>query len=191
MCLRRAVNLIDGRAFDNYEENHAFNDIYEGLLKELQAAGKQGEYYTPRALTNWITERVAPRLGETVADFASGTGGFAVSALEYIREHIGIKRAEEEDIIQENILCIEKKQLPYILCTTNLLLHGIADQTLKKRYNTTGELSPVVYRSDLTQKKTGDGIYLPSPRTICYIIFRTITSGAPSNPSGPSINASE
>lgn len=127
VCLRKAVNLINGIDFSNYQESHAFNDIYEGLLKELQAAGKQGEYYTPRALTNWITDRVAPKMGEKVADFAAGTGGFAVSALEYIRVHIEVKRAEDEDIIQENIMCVEKKQLPYMLCTTNLLLHGIAD----------------------------------------------------------------
>lgn len=66
-------------------------------------------------------------MGEKMADFAAGTGGFAVSALEYIRAHIEVKRAEDEDKMQENIMCVEKKQLPYMLCTTNLLLHGIAD----------------------------------------------------------------
>ena len=127
VCLRKAVNLINGIDFDNYDESHAFNDIYEGLLKYLQAAGKQGEYYTPRALTTWITKMVNPKLGETVADFACGTGGFAVSAIEHIRENIEVPSIKDEEILEDTILCVEKKQLPYMLCTTNLLLHGIAD----------------------------------------------------------------
>ncbi|WP_332236858.1 HsdM family class I SAM-dependent methyltransferase [Sporolactobacillus sp. KGMB 08714] len=125
VCLRRAVNLIDEIDFEDYGERHAFNDIYETLLRELQSAGKQGEYYTPRALTAFITSKVAPKLGERIADFACGTGGFLVDAIKYLR--LQVKTTEDNAILQNSIIGIEKKQLPYMLCTTNLLLNDISD----------------------------------------------------------------
>lgn len=123
VCLRRVINLINEVKLDDYEESHAFNTIYEELLKKLQTAGKQGEYYTPRALTTFITNKVNPQLGETIADFACGTGGFLVDTINHLKEQV--KSTRDEEILQNSILGIEKKQLPYMLCTTNLLLNGV------------------------------------------------------------------
>lgn len=123
VCLRRVINLINEVKLDDYEESHAFNTIYEELLKKLQTAGKQGEYYTPRALTTFITNQVNPRLGETIADFACGTGGFLVDTINHLKGQV--KSTADDEIFQNSIVGVEKKQLPYMLCTTNLLLNGI------------------------------------------------------------------
>lgn len=123
VCIRKAVNLLDGIEFDNQEELHSFNTIYETLLRGLQSAGRSGEFYTPRALTQLITDHVNPRLGEKVADFACGTGGFLIDAVEHLRKQI--TRAEDAAKIEKNVIGVEKKKFPYMLCTTNMLLHNV------------------------------------------------------------------
>lgn len=123
VCIRKAVNLLDGIEFDNQEELHSFNIIYETLLRGLQSAGRSGEFYTPRALTQLITDLVNPRLGEKVADFACGTGGFLIDAVEHLRKQI--TRAGDAAKIEKNVIGVEKKQFPYMLCTTNMLLHNV------------------------------------------------------------------
>ena len=97
--------------------------IYEKLLKDLQSAGNAGEFYTPRAVTQFIVEQVNPRLGETILDPACGTGGFLVCAIEHLRKQA--KTEADERTIQDCFAGIEKKHLPHVLCMTNLLLHGI------------------------------------------------------------------
>lgn len=123
VCIRKAVDLLDGIDFDDQRERHAFNEIYETLLRGLQSAGRSGEFYTPRALTQLITEKVNPQLGKITADFACGTGGFLTDAVEHLRKQI--KRAEDAATIEKTVLGVEKKQLPYMLCTTNMLLHDV------------------------------------------------------------------
>lgn len=123
VCIRKAVNLLDDIAFDNQEEHHSFNMIYETLLRGLQSAGRSGEFYTPRALTQLITEKVNPRLGEVVADFACGTGGFLIDAVEHLRKQS--TKAEDAATIEKTVFGVEKKQFPYMLCTTNMLLHDV------------------------------------------------------------------
>src|SRR5258705_1370215 len=100
-----------------------FGDIYEKLLKDLQSAGNAGEFYTPRAVTQFIVEQINPRLGESILDPACGTGGFLVCAIEHLRKQA--KSEEDERTIQDCFSGIEKKHLPHVLCMTNLLLHGI------------------------------------------------------------------
>jgi type I restriction enzyme M protein len=100
-----------------------FGDIYEKILKDLQSAGNAGEFYTPRAVTQFIVEQVNPQLGEHILDPACGTGGFLTSTIEHLRKQA--KTEADEHTIQDCFSCIEKKHLPYILCMTNLLLHGI------------------------------------------------------------------
>jgi type I restriction enzyme M protein len=100
-----------------------FGDIYEKLLKDLQSAGNAGEFYTPRAVTQFIVEQVNPRLGETILDPACGTGGFLVCAIEHLRKQA--KTETDERTIQDCFAGIEKKHLPHVLCMTNLILHGI------------------------------------------------------------------
>ena len=123
VCIRKAVNLLDEIDFDNQEEHHSFNVIYETLLRGLQSAGRSGEFYTPRALTQLITEKVNPRLGEIVADFACGTGGFLIDAVEHLRKQS--TKAEDAATIEKTVFGVEKKQFPYMLCTTNMLLHDV------------------------------------------------------------------
>lgn len=123
VLLRQVINVIDSIDFGDYEESHAFGDIYESILKELQSAGSSGEFYTPRAVTDFMTKMIKPEIGEKMADFACGTGGFLTS---WIKElELKIKTTEDRELFDNSICGIEKKQFPYMLCITNMLLHGI------------------------------------------------------------------
>ena len=123
VLLRQVINVIDELDFSDYEESHAFGEIYETILKELQSAGSAGEFYTPRAVTDFMAQVIKPQIGETMADFACGTGGFIVSWLKEL--HKQVKTTEDEEAYSNSIYGIEKKQFPYMLCVTNLLLHGL------------------------------------------------------------------
>lgn len=123
VLLRQVINVIDEVEFTEYEERHAFNDIYETILKDLQSQRSSGEFYTPRAVTEFIVNMVKPQLGQKVADFACGTGGFLVSALKYMEAQI--KTVEDRKVYDSSVFGIEKKALPHLLCITNLLLHDI------------------------------------------------------------------
>ena len=121
--MRQVINKINGIDFNASDDRHMFGDIYEKLLKDLQSAGNAGEFYTPRAVTQFIVEQVNPRLGETILDPACGTGGFLTCAIEHLRQQA--KTTDDERIIQDCFSGIEKKHLPHVLCMTNLMLHGI------------------------------------------------------------------
>lgn len=123
VLLRQVINVIDELDFSDYEESHAFGEIYETILKELQSAGSAGEFYTPRAVTDFMAQIIRPQIGETMADFACGTGGFIVSWLKELKKQVKI--TEDEEAYSNSIYGIEKKQFPYMLCVTNLLLHGL------------------------------------------------------------------
>lgn len=122
--IRQVVNKLNEIDFNSSKDRHLFGDIYEKLLKDLQSAGNAGEFYTPRAITQFMVEMVAPRLDEKKLDPASGTGGFLASMLDFIRRD-QVKNVEDEAILQQSIHRIEKKPLPHLLCTTNMILHGI------------------------------------------------------------------
>lgn len=121
--MRQVINKINGIDFNASGDRHLFGDIYEKLLRDLQSAGNAGEFYTPRAVTQFIVDQVNPRLGEQILDPACGTGGFLVNAIEHLRKQA--KTDEDLQTIQTSFAGIEKKHLPHILCMTNLLLHGI------------------------------------------------------------------
>lgn len=131
VLLRQVINAVDEIDFTEYEERHAFNDIYETILKDLQSAGKSGEFYTPRAVTDFIAEVLKLQIGEKIADFACGTGGFLTSALRILEKQI--KTREDRDLVQKNIYGIEKKSLPHLLCMTNLLLHDIDEPNIEHK----------------------------------------------------------
>ena len=123
VLLRQVLNVIDELDLSDYEESHAFGEIYESILKELQSAGSSGEFYTPRAVTDFMAKMIKPQIGEKCADFACGTGGFLTSWL----KELGELKDSADDIekINNSVYGIEKKQFPYMLCVTNLLLHDI------------------------------------------------------------------
>ena len=121
--MRQVVNKINGIDFNASDDRHMFGDIYEKILKDLQSAGNAGEFYTPRAVTQFIVDQVNPRLGETILDPACGTGGFLTCVIEHLRAQA--RTDKDERTIQESFSGIEKKHLPHVLCMTNLLLHGI------------------------------------------------------------------
>lgn len=123
--IRQVVNKINEINFNHQDDLHHFNEIYEHLLKELQSAGNAGEYYTPRALTTFIVDMLAPKLGETILDPACGTGGFLVNAIEHIRKSGSIKTKKDEATLQSKIRGVELKPLPHLLAITNLILHGV------------------------------------------------------------------
>ncbi len=121
--LRQVINKLNAIDFNRQAERHQFNDIYEKILKDLQSAGNAGEFYTPRAVTQFMVDMVNPRLGERVLDPACGTGGFLVCAIEHLRRQV--KNADDQATLQRSIGGFEKKQLPHMLCVTNLMLHDI------------------------------------------------------------------
>ena len=121
--LRQVIDIIDEIEFDDVKESHAFGDIYEDLLKELQSAGSSGEFYTPRAVTDFMAMMVNPKIGEKMADFACGTGGFITSWLKQLSMQVTDTGAKKE--LDDSIYGIEKKPFPYLLCVTNMLLHDI------------------------------------------------------------------
>lgn len=129
VLLRQVINIIDEIDFTEYEERHAFGSIYESFLKDLQSAGNSGEFYTPRAVTDFMVKVTKPKLGERIADFACGTGGFLVSALNELKEQ-SEKTNENKEIYNNSVYGVEKKALPHILCVTNMLLHDIDNPTI-------------------------------------------------------------
>lgn len=122
--IRQVVNKLNEIDFNASEDRHMFGDIYEGLLRDLQSAGNYGEFYTPRAVTEIMTEIINPRLGEKVLDPACGTGGFLTSAIENIRKQ-DVHSVEDMKVLEETICGQELKPLPFMLCVTNLILHDI------------------------------------------------------------------
>lgn len=123
VLLRQVINIIDELDLNDNDEIHAFGSIYEDILKELQSAGSSGEFYTPRAVTDFMAKMIKPQIGETVADFACGTGGFLTSWLNELKPQI--KNVKDQEKYDNSIYGVEKKQFPCILCVTNMLLHGI------------------------------------------------------------------
>lgn len=133
--LRQVINKICEIDFNNTADKHTFGSIYEQILKDLQSAGNAGEFYTPRAVTRFIVNRVDPKLEETVLDPACGTGGFLSCTIEHKRAHYVSSPADEE-ILQASIQGVEKKALPHMLCVTNMILHGIDTPTSIRHGNT-------------------------------------------------------
>jgi type I restriction enzyme M protein len=122
--LRQVINKINEIDFNKSEDRHVFGDIYEQILKDLQSAGNAGEYYTPRAVTQFMVDMVDPKLGEKVLDPACGTGGFLICTIENVRKEY-VKKPADEKRLEASINGVEKKPMPHLLCVTNMLLHDI------------------------------------------------------------------
>lgn len=134
--IRQVVNKIEESIdFNKSQDRHLFGDMYEQILKDLQSAGNAGEYYTPRAVTEFMVRMVDPKLGESILDPACGTGGFLTCAYEHIK-HKEVETVDDDALLQANIHGVEKKPLPHLLCTTNMILHGIEVPTNIRHDNT-------------------------------------------------------
>jgi len=174
--MRQVINKISEINFNNTEDRHTFGSIYEQLLKDLQSAGNAGEFYTPRAVTQFIINRVDPQLAEAVLDPACGTGGFLACTIDHKRQKY-VKSAKDEETLISSIHGVEKKALPHMLCTTNMILHGIDtptnirhDNTLSRPYKDYGEKDrvPVIVTNPPFGGMEEDGIENNFPAT-----FRT------------------
>lgn len=155
VLLRQLINLVDEIDFGDYEESHAFGEIYESILRELQSAGSAGEFYTPRAVTEFMAKMIEPKIGEQMADFACGTGGFLTSWLQELKPQI--KTTADQEAFSNSIYGIEKKQFPYMLCVTNMLLHGL---DVPKIYHDNSLLKDVL---DYTEDDRVDVILMNPP----------------------------
>ena len=133
--LRQVVNKINEIDFNNLAEKQHFGDVYEQILSDLQSAGNAGEYYTPRAVTAFMADRIDPKPGEIILDPACGTGGFLTCALRHMRDKY-IKTPRDEELMQRSLRAVEKKPLPHMLCMTNMLLHNIEDPSFVRHDNT-------------------------------------------------------
>jgi len=127
---RQVINEINKINFSDSDASHVFNDIYENILKELQSAGSSGEYYTPRAVTQFMVDVINPKIGESVLDPACGTGGFLTCSIANLKPYLADPTKRE--LLQRSIIGIEKKPLPHLLCTTNLMLQGFDIPTIKR-----------------------------------------------------------
>jgi len=133
--LRQVINTIASDVdFNSSTDRHLFNDIYEKILADLQSAGNAGEYYTPRAVTQFMVDIINPKLGEKVLDPACGTGGFLTNTIEHLKPQF--KTAEDRKTLQDTLNGVEKKPLPHMLAMTNVMLHGIDVPTNIRHDNT-------------------------------------------------------
>ena len=133
--MRQVINKLNEIDFNRASDRHEFGEVYEKLLSDLQNAGNAGEFYTPRAVTQFMVDQVDPKLGETILDPACGTGGFLVCSIEHIRKKY-VKDADDEATLQSCIHGVEKKPLPHLLCVTNMLFHGIGVPSQIRHDNT-------------------------------------------------------
>jgi type I restriction enzyme M protein len=133
--MRQVINKVNEIDFNKARDRHLFGEIYEKILKDLQSAGNAGEFYTPRAVTQFMVDMTDPKLGERILDPACGTGGFLTGAIDHIRNNY-VKTTAQEKKLQKSISGTDKKQLPYMLCITNMLLHEIDEPTFIKHDNT-------------------------------------------------------
>lgn len=133
--MRQVLNKINSVDFNDLADRRHFGEIYEQLLNDLQSAGNAGEYYTPRALTAFMVDRIDPKPGETLFDPSCGTGGFLTCAIRHMRDRY-VKKPEDELALQHGLRAVEKKPLPHMLCVTNMLLHGIEDPGFVRHDNT-------------------------------------------------------
>jgi type I restriction enzyme M protein len=150
--IRQVINKLNEIDFNSSDDRHLFGDIYETILKELQSAGNSGEFYTPRAITQFITQMVNPKLGEIVFDPACGTGGFLTNAIEHIRAN-EVHNIEDRITLQKTIKGSELKPLPHMLALTNLILHDI-------------EVPNIVYDDALSRELTS---ITPKDRVDCIL----------------------
>lgn len=138
---RQAINKLNEVDFNSSKEHHVFNLIYEEILQGLAAKKDTGEFYTPRAVTQFLVDMVNPKLGERISDPACGTGGFLVCAIEHLKRQE--KSIEDRKLLQETILGSELKPLPYMLGVVNLITHDIEIPLIENGDSLSRELTSI------------------------------------------------
>jgi len=136
-AMRSLINYLHANIeYDNSDQRDTFGEMYESFLHDLQGAGDAGEFYTPRAMTNFAIEMLDPQLGESILDPATGTGGFLCSAIRHVKtNYVTHGSTEDNEVLMQSINGVEKKALPNVLCMTNLIHHGVDDPGRIKRGN--------------------------------------------------------
>lgn len=122
--LRQLIDLVNELNYHDAKQRHLFGQMYEEMLRIMQSSKETGEYYTPRAVTKFIVEQLNPQLGEKFGDFACGTGGFLTAAIDHLQAQ-GVETKKQVEQLQNAIVGCELKAIPYLLCATNMLVHGI------------------------------------------------------------------
>lgn len=128
VLLRKVINAIDELEIKTYEDEKEFSLMYENFLKDLQSAKDSGEFYTPRAVTDFVIKMLDPKIGEKIADLACGTGGFLTSAYHYLQTQV--KTTQDKEMLSQSFYGCEKKALPFILCATGFLINGLSNPNL-------------------------------------------------------------
>jgi len=124
--LREVLNIVDGMRFRSQEEKHELSALYEGKIKNMGNAGRNGgEYYTPRPLIKTIVKVVGPKIGDTIYDGAVGSAGFLVEAFDYLKASRELSTKDVEILQKRTFFGKEKKSLAYIIGIMNMILHGI------------------------------------------------------------------
>ncbi len=125
-ALREIINIIDTIPFDNNKDKHELSSLYEDRIKNMGNTGRNGgEYYTPRPLIRTIIKTVQPKIGKTIYDGAVGSAGFLIEAYEYLKNNNKLSTTQFEILQKRTLYGKEKKPLPYIIATMNMILHGI------------------------------------------------------------------
>jgi type I restriction enzyme M protein len=137
--LREVLDLVDTLKFQTSENLHEMSFLYETKIKNMGNAGRNGgEYYTPRPLIKAIVEVVQPRIGQTIYDGAAGSAGFLCEAFAFLLQSRKLTAQDIETLQTSTLFGKEKKSLPYVMGTMNMILHGI-DAPNILHTNTLGE----------------------------------------------------
>lgn len=126
--LKRVITMIGSENWVSMASD-VKGAIYEELLKEYAEDTKSGagQYFTPRALINVMVKCLKPLPNKTICDPACGTGGFLLSAYDFISNNYSLDVQSKKFLKNETISGVELVQETYRLCLMNLFLHGIGD----------------------------------------------------------------
>lgn len=125
--LRNILDIVDTLHFRTDHEKHELSHLYEGKIKNMGNAGRNGgEYYTPRPLIRTIVKVVDPKIGNTIYDGAVGSAGFLVEAFGYLsHDKKKLSSVDWTKLQKKTFYGKEIKSLAYIIGIMNMILHGI------------------------------------------------------------------
>lgn len=131
--LDQVVQLLDSIDMSNKDTK---GDLYEYLLSKLQQSGVNGQFRTPRNIIKMMVELMQPKINDTICDPASGTCGFLMSAVEYIKEHHKselTKAANRKHFNNHMFTGFDFDRHMLRIGAMNMLLHGIENPEVHYR----------------------------------------------------------